>query len=81
MFTISSSTFHTQEWSNLARHDVSRLRLTLPLVSILVGCFHTFHLMMEAELDSETVGFYRQLMRLVAREGSIEFSPCEILKS
>jgi hypothetical protein len=36
-FTISSNAFLTQEWSNLARDDVWRLRKTLPLVSFLVG--------------------------------------------
>jgi hypothetical protein len=35
--TISSNAFRTQEWSNLARDDVSRLRKTPPLVSFLVG--------------------------------------------
>jgi hypothetical protein len=32
-FTISSNAFRTQEWSNVARDDVSRLRKTPPLVS------------------------------------------------
>jgi hypothetical protein len=32
-FTISNNAFHTREWSNLARGDVSRQRLTPPLVS------------------------------------------------
>jgi hypothetical protein len=36
-FTISSNAFRTQEWSNLARDDVWRLRKTPPLVSFLVG--------------------------------------------
>jgi streptomycin 6-kinase len=33
MFTISSNLFRMQEWSNLARDNVSRLRPSLPLVS------------------------------------------------
>jgi hypothetical protein len=36
-FTISSNAFRTQEWLDLARDDFSRLRLTPPLVSLLVG--------------------------------------------
>jgi hypothetical protein len=36
-YRISSNAFLTQEWSDVARDDVSRLRLTLPLVSFLVG--------------------------------------------
>jgi hypothetical protein len=36
-FTISSYALRTQEWSNLARDGVSRLRKTPPLVSFLVG--------------------------------------------
>jgi hypothetical protein len=38
-FTISSNAFRTQEWSNLARNDVWRMRNTPPLVSFLVGWF------------------------------------------
>jgi hypothetical protein len=36
-FTIYSNALRTQEWSDLTRDDVSRLRKTPPLVSILVG--------------------------------------------
>jgi hypothetical protein len=36
-FTISSNAFRTQEWLNLARDDVWRLRKTPPLVNFLVG--------------------------------------------
>jgi hypothetical protein len=36
-FTISSNAFRTQEWSNIARDDVWRLRKIPPLVSFLVG--------------------------------------------
>jgi hypothetical protein len=35
-YTISSNAFLMQKWSNLARDDVSRQRLTLPL-AFLVG--------------------------------------------
>jgi hypothetical protein len=34
---MSSNAFRTQEWSNLARDDASRLRKPPPLVSFLVG--------------------------------------------
>jgi hypothetical protein len=37
--------------------------------------------MMEAEMVSETLGFYPQLTRLVARENFIEFSRRESFKS
>jgi hypothetical protein len=36
-FTVSSNGFHTQEWSNLAKDDVSRLLETPSLVSFMVG--------------------------------------------
>jgi hypothetical protein len=39
------------------------------------------HLMMEAEMFSETLGFYPQLTRLVAREDVIEFSRRATFKS
>jgi hypothetical protein len=39
---ISSYAFRTQEWFNLARDDVVRLRRTPPLVSFLVGFFCWF---------------------------------------
>jgi hypothetical protein len=45
-FTISSNAFRTQEWLDLARDDVSRLRLTLPLVKFfgwLVGASYMTH--------------------------------------
>jgi hypothetical protein len=38
-------------------------------------------LMMEADMVSETLGFYPQLTRLVAREDFIEFSRRESFKS
>jgi hypothetical protein len=38
-FSNSSYAFRMQEWFNLARDDVLRLRRTPPLVSFLVGCF------------------------------------------
>jgi hypothetical protein len=38
-------------------------------------------LMMEAEMVSETLGFYPQLTQLVTQEHFIEFSNCESFKS
>jgi hypothetical protein len=64
-FTISSNAFSTQEWSNLARDDVWRLRKTTPLVSFfgwLRGLL--IALLMEAARTSETfVNFYQTTRR------------------
>jgi hypothetical protein len=56
-----------QEWSNLARDDVWRLRKTPPLVSFLVGWLSRgllITLMMEAARASEKlVNFYQTTQR------------------
>jgi hypothetical protein len=61
LFTISSNAFHMQEWSNLARDDISCLHLTLLLVSLLVvgwlAQLITSTLKMEIACFSETLAY------------------------
>jgi hypothetical protein len=77
MFTVSSNVFRTQEWPNLARDDVSRLRLTLTLLGFLVGWWLVglVHQFSHEDGDSallRNVGFYQPIHTAIQPKSSSE---------